>query len=133
MKPNHLQNISLFNDHHNYIELTTIDQVEAFLRFLEWLLPYSHPESVARHLVLATSSIKWSGVAYFNLFGFSYHHGIDRATTLCLSFHENDNFKSHSNVIKWDDFVKPLYIEEERDDSTLPPDMSAMLERLANQ
>ncbi|MEH0791078.1 hypothetical protein KW882_02095 [Vibrio parahaemolyticus] len=133
MKPNHLQNISLFNDHHNYIELTTIEQVETFLKFLEWLLPYPNCQSVARHLVLATSSIKWAGVAYFDLFRFSYHRGIDRATTLCLSLRENDDFKAHSKVIKWDDFVKPLYIEDQRDDSTLTPDMSAMLERLSNQ
>ncbi|ELP5898674.1 hypothetical protein QTV49_000548 [Vibrio vulnificus] len=133
MKSNHLQNISLLNDQHNYIELTNIEQVEPFLKFLEWLLPYSHPESVERHLVTATSRINRVGVVYFNLFGLSYHYGIDRATTLCLLLQENDSFKSHSNVIKWDDFVKPLYIESERDDLSLTPDMKALLARLANQ
>lgn len=134
MKPNHLQNISLFSDNHNYIELTTIEQVKQFLKFLEWLLLNPCPESVQIHLALATSSIKSSGVAYFNLFGFHYHHVIDRATTLCLSLHKNDNFKSHSKVIKWDDFVLPLYIEEERDNSSsLPFSMCTTPEHLPRQ
>lgn len=130
MISNHVFNVSLFKQNHNYIELTSMSQVREFLAYLEWMHPYDCPDSVKMHAEIAERRILANGKVHFCLFAMSYHSKLERILTMCLGDKFSDGFKPYADTIRWKDFKHPLFIPSERDDSKLSPDMVELLESL---
>lgn len=108
----------MFGDLHNYVAIETIEQAEKLAEFLEWLLPYQHPESVRKLVRYAERRLNRHETVHLHIFGAHFCKTLGYATTMCTSVNEANEVSCRS-VINWDDLRHPLFDNSERDDSSL--------------
>lgn len=131
--PNWQKNINIISkEPHSYIRLTCESQAEELMSYLEWLLPYNCENSKLSTIERARIVIEKCGEAYLHIFGFSYHHRLNRVVTLCTSVSHFASCADDLYVVDWDQLNHPLYNDDDRDDSNLDEEMQLLLITLSD-